>query len=226
MATMVENVIAAGSENRPPMLKKGMYDSLKTRIILYIRGKENGEMLKDLIDNGPFQLKPEITAKDTDDVTDIRRPQKVKDLSAQEKLRYDIDIKVVNILLLGLPCTAKKRVKDSKWFRDKMLLAQAQEAEVVLNDEQQDFLADSLEETDDCEDLQLQATANFKADYVDAYDLDCGDETNAIFMANLSPAGSINDDKVEPRYDSDILSEVPHYNTYHEFDVLNSDIKS
>ncbi|GJX68341.1 integrase, catalytic region, zinc finger, CCHC-type containing protein [Tanacetum coccineum] len=42
-----------------------------------------------------------------------------------------------------------------------------------------------LEETDDCEDLQLQATTNFKADHVDAYDSDCDDEatTNAIFMA-------------------------------------------
>ncbi|GJV59862.1 hypothetical protein Tco_1465962 [Tanacetum coccineum] len=85
MATMAENVIAVGSENRPRMLKKVMYDSLKTRIILYIRGKENGEMLKDSIDNSPFQLKPEITAKDTDGVcvTDIRRPQKVEDLTQQ-----------------------------------------------------------------------------------------------------------------------------------------------
>ncbi|GKD89903.1 hypothetical protein Tco_1365410 [Tanacetum coccineum] len=103
METMAENVIVAGSENRPPMLKKGMYDSWKTRIILYIRGKENYKMLKDSIDNGPFQLKPEITVKDTDGVTDIRHPQKVEDLTPQEKLRYDSDIKVVNILLLGLP---------------------------------------------------------------------------------------------------------------------------
>ncbi|GJY34482.1 hypothetical protein Tco_0418951 [Tanacetum coccineum] len=42
MATMAENVIAAGSKNRPPMLEKGMYDSWKTRIMLYIQGKENG----------------------------------------------------------------------------------------------------------------------------------------------------------------------------------------
>ncbi|GJZ58905.1 hypothetical protein Tco_0614721 [Tanacetum coccineum] len=74
MATMAENVIAA----------------------------ENGEMLKDSIDNGPFQLKPEIIVKDADGVTDIHRPQKVKDLSTEEKLRYDSDIKAVNILLLGL----------------------------------------------------------------------------------------------------------------------------
>ncbi|GJU91897.1 hypothetical protein Tco_1304320, partial [Tanacetum coccineum] len=98
---------------------------------------------------------------------------------------------------------------------------------VVLDEEQQDFLADSLEETDDCENLQLQATTNFKADHVDAYDSNCDDEAtaNAIFMENLSPVGSLNDDMVAPRYDSDTLSEVPHYDTYHDSDVLNSNIQ-
>ncbi|GJT50626.1 hypothetical protein Tco_0976783 [Tanacetum coccineum] len=70
-------------------------------------------------------------------------------------------------------CTTKKRVKDSEWFKDKMLLSQAQEAGVVLDEEQHDFLADSLEETNDCEDIQLQATTNFKAYHIDAYDSDC-----------------------------------------------------
>ncbi|GKC20184.1 hypothetical protein Tco_1022334 [Tanacetum coccineum] len=66
----------------------------------------------------------------------------------------------------------------------------------------------NLEENDECEDLQLQATTNSKADHVDAYDSDCDDEAiaNAIFMENLSPVGSINGDTVEPRYDFDILS--------------------
>ncbi|GJR35719.1 hypothetical protein Tco_1211403 [Tanacetum coccineum] len=49
--------------------------------------------------------------------------------------------------------------------------------------------------------------------------------TNAIFMVNLSPVGSINDDMVEPHYDSDILSEVPHYDTFHDSDMLNSNIQ-
>ncbi|GKE21296.1 hypothetical protein Tco_1432808 [Tanacetum coccineum] len=85
-----------------------------------------------------------------------------------------------------------------------------QEEGVVLKDKQQNFLDDSLEETDDCDDLQSQATTNFKADHVDAYDLDCDDEAteNAIFIKNLSPVGSINDDMVESRYDSDILYEI------------------
>ncbi|GKA62438.1 hypothetical protein Tco_0761957 [Tanacetum coccineum] len=71
MATMAENVIAV----------------------------ENGEMLKDSIKNGSFQLKLEIIVKDTDGTTDITRPQKVDDLTQQYKLRYESDIKAVNILL-------------------------------------------------------------------------------------------------------------------------------
>ncbi|GJS09805.1 hypothetical protein Tco_0366601 [Tanacetum coccineum] len=97
------------------------------------------------------------------------------------------------------------RGKDSKWFKDKMLLAQAQETRVVLDEEKQDFLADSLEETDDyCDN---EATSN------------------AIFMANLSPVSSLNDDTVAPRYDSEALFEEPHYETYHDSDMLNSNIQ-
>ncbi|GKE12321.1 retrovirus-related pol polyprotein from transposon TNT 1-94 [Tanacetum coccineum] len=358
--------------------------------MLYIRGKENGEMLKGSVINGPYKFKSEITTKDTYGVTDIRREERLEDLKGDDKLCYDSDIKAVNILLLGLlvdiytlinhyqtakeiwdrikelmeesihsyylryaklindmnmismsmtpmqinmkfvnhlqpewsrfvtaakqardlhsspplqsyappvvqrpptfqpdtglaiptflptddpiasyagnarnnqalgervinavgnttanqprvircynckgeghmakQCTARKRVKNYEWFKDKMLLAQAQEARVVLDEEQQDFLADSLEETDDCEDLQLQATTNFKTDHIDAYDSDCDDEatTNAIFMAKFSPIGSLNDDTVAPHYDSDTLFEVPHYDTYHDSDMLNSNIQ-
>ncbi|GKD69927.1 hypothetical protein Tco_1324017 [Tanacetum coccineum] len=42
MSTMVENVIAAGSKNRPPMLERSQYDSWKIRMLLYILGKEHG----------------------------------------------------------------------------------------------------------------------------------------------------------------------------------------
>ncbi|GJS63423.1 hypothetical protein Tco_0677987 [Tanacetum coccineum] len=107
-------------------------------------------------------------------------------------------------------CTAKKRVKDAKWFREKMLLDQAQEAEVVLHEDHQDFLGDRLEEMDDCDDLQLHTTSKFKEDHVDAYNSDYNDEATAcaIFMASLSPTGSINGDTVSPTYDSDILSEI------------------
>ncbi|GKD67239.1 hypothetical protein Tco_1309347 [Tanacetum coccineum] len=57
-------------------------------------------MLKDSIDNGPYQLKLEITVKDTYGVIDICHPQRVEVLVGEDNLRYDSDIKAVNILLL------------------------------------------------------------------------------------------------------------------------------
>ncbi|GJQ94595.1 ribonuclease H-like domain-containing protein [Tanacetum coccineum] len=84
-----------------------------------------------------------------------------------------------------------------------------------------------LEEIDDGEDLQLHTTSNFKADHVNAYDSNCDDEAtvSVIFMASLSHAGSINGDTVSPTYDSNIISEVPHYDNYLENNVLNSDVQ-
>ncbi|GKD49237.1 hypothetical protein Tco_1278213, partial [Tanacetum coccineum] len=60
-------------------------------------------MLKDSIENGPYKFKSEITIKDTDDVTYIHHAQRLEDLAGDNKLRYDSDIKAVNILLLGFP---------------------------------------------------------------------------------------------------------------------------
>ncbi|GKA45564.1 hypothetical protein Tco_0738360 [Tanacetum coccineum] len=54
MATMAKNVIAAGVENRPSVLEKGMYDSWKTQSWLYIKGNENGEMLLDSINKDVY----------------------------------------------------------------------------------------------------------------------------------------------------------------------------
>ncbi|GKD03121.1 hypothetical protein Tco_1178095, partial [Tanacetum coccineum] len=69
--------------------------------MLYIRGKDNGEMLKDSVVNGPYKFKSEINAKDTYGVIDIRHEEILEDLKGDDKLRYDSDIKVVNINLLG-----------------------------------------------------------------------------------------------------------------------------
>ncbi|GJV00579.1 hypothetical protein Tco_1329849 [Tanacetum coccineum] len=43
MLTMAENVIATGADNRPPMLDKSQYSSWRSRMLLYIKGKEHGE---------------------------------------------------------------------------------------------------------------------------------------------------------------------------------------
>ncbi|GJZ07939.1 hypothetical protein Tco_0542222 [Tanacetum coccineum] len=50
MTTLAGHIIA-GAENRPPMLKKSMYDSWASRIRLFIKGKKHDRMMLDLIEN-------------------------------------------------------------------------------------------------------------------------------------------------------------------------------
>ncbi|GKD61617.1 hypothetical protein Tco_1299126 [Tanacetum coccineum] len=65
---------------------------------------------------------------------------------------------------------------------------------MILQEEQQDFLADGLEEFDsDYDDLQLNTRSIFKANHVDAFD----------------------SDRVKH------LRLVPNYDTYHETDMLD-----
>ncbi|GJS75843.1 hypothetical protein Tco_0934382 [Tanacetum coccineum] len=86
MATMAENVNASGAENRPPMLEKGMYDSWKSHILIYIERKENSDMLVDSINNGPFQLKPKVIIPATDGSPEQKRLETLDDLTPEEKL--------------------------------------------------------------------------------------------------------------------------------------------
>ncbi|GJV77189.1 hypothetical protein Tco_1508773 [Tanacetum coccineum] len=55
MSSLAHNVLAVRAENRPPMLEKGEYDTWQSRMMLYIEGKEHGQMLLDSILKGSFQ---------------------------------------------------------------------------------------------------------------------------------------------------------------------------
>ncbi|GJR67743.1 retrovirus-related pol polyprotein from transposon TNT 1-94 [Tanacetum coccineum] len=50
------DIQAAGSDTRPPMLDRTDYESWSQRIRLYCRGKENGLLILQSIDQGPFEL--------------------------------------------------------------------------------------------------------------------------------------------------------------------------
>ncbi|GJW96783.1 hypothetical protein Tco_0178591 [Tanacetum coccineum] len=62
MATMAENVIAAGSENRPLILEKGMYDKITIKAadgVTYIKRKQT---VVDLAQQEKLQYDSDITA--------------------------------------------------------------------------------------------------------------------------------------------------------------------
>ncbi|GKE66363.1 integrase, catalytic region, zinc finger, CCHC-type containing protein, partial [Tanacetum coccineum] len=88
-------------------------------------------------------------------------------------------------------CTKPRRKWDDSWFKDKVLLVQAQASGQILHEEELAFLADPGI-------LEAQATqavithnADYQADDLDAYDSDCNELNSArvSLMMNLSHYG-------------------------------------
>nr|GFC26288.1 hypothetical protein [Tanacetum cinerariifolium] len=91
-------------------------------------------------------------------------------------------------------CTKPKRKRDEAWFKDKVLLVQAQANRQILLEEKLKFLADP--EIAEAQTIQYVITNNaaYQADNLDAYESDC-DKINSAkiaLMANLSRYGSDN----------------------------------
>ncbi|GJV41385.1 integrase, catalytic region, zinc finger, CCHC-type containing protein [Tanacetum coccineum] len=121
-------------------------------------------------------------------------------------------------------CTQPKVLQNSKYFKDKMLLMQAQENRVALDEEQllfivggQDNAVDEDVDEQPVQDLGLNVDNVFQADDCDAFDSDVDEAPTAqtMFMANLSSADPVYDE-ASPSYDSDILSEVPDHDNYQD----------
>ncbi|GJR37499.1 retrovirus-related pol polyprotein from transposon TNT 1-94 [Tanacetum coccineum] len=105
-------------------------------------------------------------------------------------------------------CTKPKRKRDDSWFKEKVLLVQAQAHGQILNEEELAFLADPDIPEGQGTQTVITHNAAYQADDLDAYDSDC-DELNSAkvaLMANLS------------HYGSDALAEV------HNHDNMNNNV--
>ncbi|GJX91527.1 hypothetical protein Tco_0344853 [Tanacetum coccineum] len=174
MSPLAKNILAARAENRPPMLEKDGYDTWQSRMLLYVEGKENREMLLDSILNGSFEYKVVtfpaneamgIPAETWMFVTGVKQVENLHQVSFDQLYAYlkqnELDANEVRAMKARFPyplafiantynpppsyscykrnghyakeCTAKKRVKDSEWFKENMLLAQQQEAGIEID---------------------------------------------------------------------------------------------
>ncbi|GJR12875.1 hypothetical protein Tco_0795527 [Tanacetum coccineum] len=138
-------------------------------------------------------------------------------------------------------CTQPKCSQNSEYFKDKMLLMQAQENGVALDEEQLLFIAGGQdnaihEDVDEqpVRDLALNVDNVFQADDCDAFDSDVDEAPTAqtMFMANLSSADPVYDE-AGLSYDSDILYEVHDHDHYqdavcehHEEHEMHDDVQS
>ncbi|GJQ94518.1 hypothetical protein Tco_0005657 [Tanacetum coccineum] len=73
MATLADKAIISGTDNRPPMLEKGMYDSWKSIMELYMMNRQHGRMILESVENGPL-IWPTIKENG------VTRPKKYSDI--------------------------------------------------------------------------------------------------------------------------------------------------
>ncbi|GKF09024.1 reverse transcriptase domain-containing protein, partial [Tanacetum coccineum] len=127
-------------------------------------------------------------------------------------------------------CKEKKRVKDSQYFKDKMLLMEAKERGTVLDVEAEAFLTDVECTTPYDEPLAITTTNVFEVSHEDAYDsdIDEGPHAAAAFMANLSSTKGASTSHVNEVHTNDntIFDNVNHLMSHemHQEEQLNSDV--
>nr|GEU90108.1 hypothetical protein [Tanacetum cinerariifolium] len=101
-----------------------------------------------------------------------------------------------------------KRKRDAEWFKDKVLLVQAQANGQFLQEEELEFLADPGTAESSSNQNVVTTNAAYQVDDLDAYDSDC-DEINSAkiaLMANLSHYGSDNLAELKPKlYDGRVI---------------------
>nr|GEV11118.1 hypothetical protein [Tanacetum cinerariifolium] len=85
-------------------------------------------------------------------------------------------------------CTKPKRKWDDSWFKDKVLLVQAQANGQILHEEELAFLADSGIPEGQATQTVITHNAAYQANNLDAYNSDCDElnTTKVALMANLS----------------------------------------
>ncbi|GJY72238.1 hypothetical protein Tco_0475941 [Tanacetum coccineum] len=101
-------------------------------------------------------------------------------------------------------CTQPKRPRNAAWYKEKAMLAEAQEAGQILDEEKLAFLADLGVPDGQAVQKIIPNNAAFQTEDLDTYDSDCDNISNAqaVLMANIS------------NYDFDVILEVPHSETY------------
>ncbi|GKE32461.1 hypothetical protein Tco_1451783 [Tanacetum coccineum] len=110
--------------------------------------------------------------------------------------------------------TQPKRPWNAAWFKEKLMLVEAQEASQILDEEQLAFLADPGIIEAPVAQQKIPQNLAFQTKDLDAYDSDCDDLSlaNAVLMTNLSSCN--------PK----VLSEVPYSDSYPN-DMINQDVQ-
>ncbi|GJX29787.1 hypothetical protein Tco_0237866, partial [Tanacetum coccineum] len=128
MSSNSDDIQAAGSDTRPPMLDRTDYKSWSQRIRLYCRGKENRLQILQSIDQGPFELRTTRDALGTTPEGGVLLGPVTRRRNGEETLiNHNIEAKAiwdnVKMLLAGSELTKEDRESQlyDEFERFKML---------------------------------------------------------------------------------------------------------
>nr|GEU81081.1 hypothetical protein [Tanacetum cinerariifolium] len=263
---MHNNIMAASSRDRPPMLATGRYPQWRLRFLRYIDTRPNGEALKKCILSGPYKLTTVLVqvVDATGDSSAIPEHTTVKtpmNMTPENKAHFEAEKEAIHLILTGIrdeiysiyfktiykptnnnlrtslnlrnknvdttswfkndnqsgqfgnqrtvnvagarenvgslvvqqygvqcfnckkfghfpkECKKPKRVKDSAYHKEKMLLCKQAEQGVPLQAEQYDWLADTDEEVDEQE---LEAHYSYMAKIQEVPTADSGTDSELV----------------------------------------------
>ncbi|GKC33822.1 retrovirus-related pol polyprotein from transposon TNT 1-94 [Tanacetum coccineum] len=104
---MHNNIMAASSKDRPPMLGPGRYSQWHSRFLRYIDTKANGEYLRKCIFDGPYKLTSVVIEVVAVTVNALAVPEHdeaetVHNMSEENKLYFKAEKEVIFLLLIGI----------------------------------------------------------------------------------------------------------------------------
>nr|GFA03721.1 hypothetical protein [Tanacetum cinerariifolium] len=179
------------------------------------------------ISNGRVTIQP-IQGRQNSVTTGSSKPYASGSARASGKLRVIVCYNYKGEGHMSMQCTKPKRKRDAEWFKDKVLLVQAQANGQVLQEEELEFLADPGTAETSSNAHVVTNNAAYQADDLDAYDSNCDGINSAkiAFMAKLSHYGSDNltESNTEITSDSNIISYSQYMNESQYNTVQNSNL--
>nr|GFA98045.1 hypothetical protein [Tanacetum cinerariifolium] len=153
-----QDIYAAGSESRPPMLNKENYVPWSSRLLWHAKSRPNGKLIHNSILNGPYvrRMIPEPGDANRDvNVTETFHEQTDDELSEKELRHIEADDQAIQTILLGLPediyaavdrhfardCTVRPSRRDVAYLQTQLFITQKEEAGIQLQAEEYDLMA-------------------------------------------------------------------------------------
>ncbi|GJR09449.1 hypothetical protein Tco_0792101 [Tanacetum coccineum] len=118
-----QDIYAAGSENRPPMLKKDNYVPWFSRLLRYAKSKPNGKLLVNSIKNGLYVRQMIIEPSDPNSVPPVAESshkQTYDELTEKEAKQMKADDQAIQTILMGLPEDIYVAIDKKKHFPEKI----------------------------------------------------------------------------------------------------------